>query len=404
MVVLMPSQHATPPGSSRPPPRRIAVDLQMLGPGGMNGGIKPTIFAQLHDVAAGFPGQFEFCFFVNREIAPELSRAFPDSTVRVISRRSAPLAVRPGARVGMLARWWLRSCDALYAPVWYSPLHDARRRTVTLLVDMLHRDLPEMLSGDEERRWRETIIRESTRTAFRIQCISHFMAGRVREYYGVPNDRVFVTHLPLQHRIVPAVNSSVAGTRPYFIYPANAWPHKNHERLISAFAEYCGRGGGWELVLTGFDPNHPRVAVWRQHAEQAGIPKGVLHFRGHLDTETYSAVLRAAGALVFPSLYEGFGMPVLEAMTHGVPVATSTAAALPEVVGEAGLLFDPLDPHSIAETLWTLSSRADVRESLRARGYARAGEFSARAEADKLARALAEAAGRPLDVAGSGNV
>jgi glycosyltransferase involved in cell wall biosynthesis len=125
---------------------------------------------------------------------------------------------------------------------------------------------------------------------------------------------------------------------PFLLYPANRWPHKNHERLFKAFALVRRERPELGLVLTG--TGHDALP----------LPAGV-ESRGRVPDKALVDLYRSASAVVFPSLYEGFGLPPLEAMACGCPVACSNAASLPEVCGDAAELFDPLAPEDMAAAI-----------------------------------------------------
>jgi glycosyltransferase involved in cell wall biosynthesis len=150
-----------------------------------------------------------------------------------------------------------------------------------------------------------------------------------------------------------------AEREPFLLYPARPWPHKNHGRLFEAFALLRSERPDLRLVLTG-------------GGDFSSLPDGV-EARGHVPWDEVIASMRRASALVFPSLYEGFGLPPLEAMACGCPVACSNAAALPEVVGDAARLFDPRDPRAIADAV--LEVLADPQPWVE-RGLAHAQRYS----------------------------
>jgi glycosyltransferase involved in cell wall biosynthesis len=154
------------------------------------------------------------------------------------------------------------------------------------------------------------------------------------------------------------------------MYPANLWPHKNHERLIDALA--AQRDRDVSLVLTGRTSRRSRRLMER--ADRAGVGARVRHL-GYLDAPTLAAVYRAARAMVFPSLYEGFGAPPLEAMACGCPVASSMRASLGEVCGDAALELDPESIDSIAGAIERIVSDDELRRRLRAAGLERAAGF-----------------------------
>jgi glycosyltransferase involved in cell wall biosynthesis len=170
----------------------------------------------------------------------------------------------------------------------------------------------------------------------------------------VAEERVHPIHLGLDHSVFRP------GTVPreeFLLYPARPWPHKNHVRLFHAFREVRRRRPDLELVLTAYE---------------GSTPDGVRAL-GHVARDELVRLYQRAAALVFPSLYEGFGQPPLEAMACGCPVASSNAASLPEVCGDAARLFDPT---SVEDMIAAIESVLDDSETWRARGLARASGFS----------------------------
>jgi glycosyltransferase involved in cell wall biosynthesis len=221
------------------------------------------------------------------------------------------------------------------------------------------------------------------RCANRFQVISDYTGERLTNHYSVPARKIFRTYLPIQDRL----NLSNVSSRPgncYFFYPANFWPHKNHEVLLIAFQIYRNQAGatGWNLVLTGSDD--PRRRTLQELAIGLGIDTYVF-FKGHVPVEELAHLFSCAGALVFPSLHEGFGIPPLEAMKLGVPVLASDAGSLREVVGDAGLLIDPGNPVKLADAMARVASSEDLQAELRARGFQRAMRFSFQTEIAHLA-------------------
>jgi glycosyltransferase involved in cell wall biosynthesis len=227
--------------------------------------------------------------------------------------------------------------------------------SVVTLHDVQHLDLPGMFPRSE-RRFRSVAWHRSARGAQRVIVTSEFVRERAVEKLGLDPTRLRVIPLGLDH---DELRPGTGERAPFLLYPARRWPHKNHERLFDAFALLRVARPELRLVLTG-------------GGDFSGVPDGV-DARGHVSRSEVVSLMQRASALVFPSLYEGFGLPPLEAMACGCPVASSNAASLPEVVGDAGRLFDPRDPQAIADA---------VREVLAApqpwveRGLARAAQFS----------------------------
>jgi glycosyltransferase involved in cell wall biosynthesis len=156
----------------------------------------------------------------------------------------------------------------------------------------------------------------------------------------------------------------------YLLYPANFWQHKNHETLLAAFSVYLSEHpeADLKLVLTGAPG--ARMEALRQKAEQMELA-GKVVFPGFASPQQLSALLQGCLALIFPSLYEGFGLPVLEAMSFGKAVLCSNLTSLPEVSQSAAHLFDPREPDGIAKAIERIQGDSNYREELAARGKRR---------------------------------
>ena len=188
--------------------------------------------------------------------------------------------------------------------------------------------------------------------------ISEFAKKQIVMHLGLDPDRVFVAPLGVD---VAAFTPNLGDREPFVYYPARGWPHKNHARLFEAVALLRETHPDLRLVLTGgaLDSLGP-VPEW-------------VDVRGLVPFDEVRRLYRTASALVFPSLYEGFGLPPLEAMASGCPVAASTAGSLPEVCGDAAILFDPTDPEAIATaTAEAIARRAELQPL----GLARVANFT----------------------------
>jgi len=182
--------------------------------------------------------------------------------------------------------------------------------------------------------------------------------------------------------------------RPYVLFVGTLQPRKNLARVLEAFGSVVARGLPHRLVLVGqrgwlADPIFAAV----QASEPAARER--IHLTGYLADDDLPLVYTGADALIFPSLYEGFGLPALEAMACGTPVLTSDTSSLPEVVGEAALTVDPLDTAAIAAGLERLATDEPLRRELRGRGLARAARFTWRRAAERTLAVL-EAVGRDV--------
>ncbi|MGH7231238.1 MAG: glycosyltransferase family 4 protein [Nitrospiraceae bacterium] len=197
----------------------------------------------------------------------------------------------------------------------------------------------------------------------------------IMAHLGLPKDRLTVVYPGIDlERFRPALAGSpkTSAARPYVLCVAGADPTKNLEVLIDAFARLPSAvRAAHDLVLTG---DFRRRADLRARVAQSGIQAQSI-FTGVVSDERLIELYRAAAVFVFPSLYEGFGLPVLEAMACGCPVISSDASSLPEVAGEAAVLVDPRDVGGLASAMERVLGGADVRLALRERGLEQAARF-----------------------------
>ena len=178
---------------------------------------------------------------------------------------------------------------------------------------------------------------------------------------------------PMKRRST-ACGSGTSSHTDFVLYAGNVKPHKNLERLIEAFQIVRKRGlEDLKLVLIGDEIS--KYAALRRAVHRHQLHNYV-RFLGYLPEETLAVMYRLAGVFVFPSLYEGFGLPPLEAMASGTPVVTSNVSSLPEVAGDAAVLVDPYDAGAIAEGMYRVLTDNALRSELRRRGPERARQFS----------------------------
>jgi glycosyltransferase involved in cell wall biosynthesis len=246
------------------------------------------------------------------------------------------VAVARSLAADTTARRLLREADVVHYPFTVPvPLNVSGTPWVQTLLDVQHRDLPQMFTI-AERIYRAVSYDAPARRATRVVTLSEFCRGRIESVLGVPAERIDVAHLGVDlARFVAA-----EGARQSFVlYPASAWPHKNHRRLIEAMSLLRTVRPDLRLVLTG--GRRDALGV---------LPPWVAH-QGHVSDEELGVLYRSAACLAFPSLYEGFGLPPLEAMASGCPVAASRSASLPEVCGDAAYLFDAEDVAGMAAAI-----------------------------------------------------
>jgi glycosyltransferase involved in cell wall biosynthesis len=291
-------------------------------------------------------------------VAPDAGEGLPVEVVTEY-RRANSTGQRLAAMTFAAARpGRIRRRLAGATPVHYPftiALPSVRVPTVVTLYDVQHLDLPGLFSRSE-RAFRARAYDRSARGAARVLVSSEFVRDRSVACLGLDAARIRVIPFGIDHaRFSPSDEPRES----FLLYPARAWPHKNHERLLEAFALLRRERPELRLVLTG-------------GGHSTETPDGV-DVRGHVSADELVWLYRHAAALVFPSLYEGFGQPPLEAMACGCPVACSNAASLPEVVGDAARLFEPTDPGAIAGAVGDV---LDAPEEWSARGLAHAAQFT----------------------------
>jgi glycosyltransferase involved in cell wall biosynthesis len=206
--------------------------------------------------------------------------------------------------------------------------------------------------------------------ATRIVAISESTKRDVAEVFNIPAQRITVTPLAAALIAESPYLRPASLAFPFFLFIGTLEPRKNLVRLIEAYNEISSDPAIPHLVLAG-------KAGWQSdQILQAAASNEKVHILGAVSEADKSTLLKFATCLVFPSLYEGFGLPPLEAMAVGLPVIASNTSSLPEVVGDAGLLVDPLDTKGLAAALAKVAGSKELRDQLSARGQERAAQFN----------------------------
>jgi glycosyltransferase involved in cell wall biosynthesis len=335
---------------------RVGISLLTLGPGEQGGA---ETYARELVRALGRVGTHDYTAFVP-EVARDAADGLPAVAMRGsrIARRGPPRipAVALAARGSREVRSRARELDVLHYPLTV-PVPGARAPRVVTLHDLQHRDLPELYSTSL-RLFRRRAYDRAARRAAAIIVPSAFVRARAVELLQLDAGRVHVTPHGVDHDLFRP------GREPretFLLYPARPWKHKNHLLLLQAFVDLRREIPGLRLVLTG--DGLETLSQLPERVERLGF----------VTREELASLYRRAACLVFPSLYEGFGLPLLEAMACGCPVAASNRGAIPETCGDAGVLFDPEDVHAITNGLREALGRAD---ELSGRGLARAAGFT----------------------------
>ncbi|NTW00074.1 MAG: glycosyltransferase family 4 protein [Oscillochloris sp.] len=285
--------------------------------------------------------------------------------------------------------------DLLHSPYFIKPYAGLPCPSVTTVYDLLGWRFPQTLSLRGRLFYRLTMGLAVRRSAALIT-ISESARVELVARYRLPAGRVAVTPLAAASHFAPQPPEAVAAVRArcglpeaYVLYLGSNKPHKNLERLILAWerasedASLDGPVSRAQLILAGHeDTQHPEV---RRLVAERGLSRRV-GFLPNVSDADLPALYSGASLFAFPSYYEGFGLPPLEAMACGTPVLCANVSSLPEVVGDAALMVDPYNVAEIAEGLTRLLCRADLRCDLIERGLRRAGEFSWRRTAQETMR------------------
>ncbi len=255
-------------------------------------------------------------------------------------------------------------------------------RSVVTIHDCIHLMFPQYLPNRVAFGYARASIAMAARRATRILTVSESSKRDILRFVDVRPEKIDVIYNAFDGRFgVEPREEDVVRLREryqlhdeFVLYAGNVKPHKNLERLIDAFHLVRQRGlDHVKLVMIGDDIS--KYTALRRAVHRCQLHKYV-RFLGYLPEETLAVMYRLAGVFVFPSLYEGFGLPPLEAMASGTPVVTSNVSSLPEVAGDAALLVDPYDPEAIADGIYRVLTDEALQSSLRRKGLARAREFS----------------------------
>jgi len=375
-------------------PLRVGVNLLWLVPGVVGGSEEYTtrLIAALQDEPR--PDDVELILFVLRpflDVYPDLAAAH---TTVVCPISGTSKAVRIAAEATWLARQ-ARRCrvDLMHHAGGTIPLFRSAPSIVTI------HDLQPLLLPDNFSRAKQAYLRwrlpPSARKARLVVTLTEYTRQTIVERLHVDASDVelvapgYTSTLAEDPEGDPRQTYDLSG--PFFLYPAITYPHKNHEVLLRAFAQVVAHDPTALLVLTG-GPAQMEDAL-AELASALGIEERIRRL-GRIDRGDLNWLYRNAAALTFPSRFEGFGLPVLEAMGHGCPVIAAKATALPEVVGESGVLVGPDDIDGWSAAMIELLHDEPRREWLAEAGIARTAEFRWSASGEQLRQVYLRAGGR----------
>ncbi|MCF8127330.1 MAG: glycosyltransferase family 4 protein [Deltaproteobacteria bacterium] len=375
----------------------IAVDMTPVLPGGKNGGAKILaieLLKSFHDMAPH--DQFliltaswnhedlsildasnmrRLCVLTGREPEPKPSLApYPGRLHRAMGKIKNHLKRITGKRSPMGKGLAAQGVDLLFCPFTAPTYAEVNIPMVSVIHDLQHRELPHFFSPHEID-LRDNFMAEVRRKADRIICVSEHTRQTVLKYLKTEPERTYAVHNCIQSRIfhldekerLELLKDIGIERRPYMYYPANFWPHKNHSMLLTAYGMFLARHPDSQLDLVFTGALNGREKTFKEAVLQMGLADKV-HFLGFVSEKKLAAVWSGCEFLIFPSLYEGFGIPVLEAMSIGKPVLCSNNTSLSEVAGDAALYFDPRKPEELFRRIEEITTDDSVGKMLTARG------------------------------------
>ena len=391
--------------------RTIVVDLTPLLPGGENGGAKIFVLELLRQLGE-MASQTQFVLLTQaashqelaamdrpnmrrlmvigpsstnparprlRELASFLLPHLPVRLRRAVGRvgYSISTALKRKGSSGLLRNM---NADLLFCPFTAPTYFEPGIPTVCTIYDLQYKTYPEFFTAEDVAHRDRTFVDACHRSSA-LAAISDYSRDSAILHGNLDPECIRTIHLRMAQRISPRseidegilANLHLAPQR-YLLYPANFWRHKNHEMLLTAFGMAChdGLAGDIKLVCTGAPGTRQDWLI--KAARTMNLGDRVL-FPGYLPNAQLAALLVHCRGVLFPSLYEGFGLPIIEAMATGVPVACSNTTSLLEVAADAAILFDPRIPTEIERAVFSLVDDEALRAQLVKAGQRRAKEF-----------------------------
>lgn len=393
--------------------RTVVVDMTPVLPGGDNGGAKIFVIELVQRLAEMSPST-QFVLLTQSSSHDELAKldrtnirrlkvveAFEKKSLlhrmRALAAHFIPhlhfrlrrLVGHIGYKVskahkrGKVSNTLLRDigADLLFCPFTSPTYFEPRTPTVCTIYDLQFKAYPEFFAVEDVLH-RENSFLEACKKATVLAAISDYSRKEAISYGNIEPNRIRTIYLRMAQRLEIGVEQNKEilvkhglKHKRYLIYPANFWKHKNHEMLITAFGMACHGGieSDVNLVCTGAPGTRQDWLIKTVRA--IGLENRII-FPGYLPNIDLAVLIKNCAGVVFPSLYEGFGLPVIEAMAAGVPVACSNTTSLPEIASDAVILFDPRVPKQITDAIVSMVENEKLCKKMIKAGLQRSTEFS----------------------------
>lgn len=361
---------------------RIGIDGHFLG--SHTGGNETQTESLIKSLVEIAPEHKFVVLYTNKNYTPEQNTAFQKAEFHLL-QPGAPMWRQLG---GSALAFRKLKVDALIAQYWI-PFFFPAKITLQVIHDIGHRYFPEHFKI-KQRLQLEAAILSGIYRAKNILTVSNHSKQMIINSYGIPDKKIIVISNGVDHNIFsPQPRDKVDTIRKYYglpqdylLYVGNLMPRKNIVRLIKAFNILkCKHHIKHSLVIVG-QRKWMTKDIFKT-AEESSVSKDII-FTGYIKNKDLSAIYSGAAIHVLPSLFEGFGLTLLEAMACGTPVAASDTTSIPEVVGNAGLLFDPLDCEDMAEKIMCILRDASLHQTLINKGKERAKLFTWKQSASKI--------------------
>src|SRR6476620_6981707 len=343
---------------------RIAIDARKMRDYGIG-----TYVRNLLRHLSRLDSETEYVLFCREEDCGSVAEL--GANFRAIPEVAKPYSVSEQLRIPMDLR--REKIDLFHAPHYVLPPLTPCKSVVTIH-DCIHLRFPQYLPNRLAYAYARSSLWFATHRSNRVLTVSEASKRDILKYFHVPERKIDVIYNAIDERFgepptpeeIERVRDRYQLNAPYVLYAGNIKPHKNRERLIEAF-HTLRRGDLEHVKMLIIGDEISKYATLRRAVHRYKLHKHVRFF-GFVPDKTLAVLYRLARVFVFPSLYEGFGLPPLEAMARGTPVITSDVSSLPEVVGDAALRIDPLDPVAIADAMRRVLMDSDLRENLRQKG------------------------------------
>jgi glycosyltransferase involved in cell wall biosynthesis len=322
--------------------------------------------------------EHEFVFFFDRPFDPKF----------VFGKNVEPVVLFPPARHPVLFRWWFNrsitkalkkyKVDVFFSPDGYLSLKTAVPQ-IPVIHDLNFEHYPEDLPAKHRNYYRSYFPKFAEKAA-RIITVSNYSKADIVSTYGIESDKITVawngaspTFVPLNKEKIETVRAKYTSGRPYFIYVGAIHARKNVGRLVSAFSKFAWKNNQVDLLIVG-------ESIW--NTENTLIPeiadeiKQRIIFTGHIPLSELNELMGAALALTYVPYFEGFGIPLVEAMRCGLPILSGNLTCLPEVAEDAAIYVDPFNVDEISDAMLKLSDDEPLRIKLSQQSLKRAELFS----------------------------